>query len=134
MFAFIGLIISSGFAVIFIGLGLPLYFKKVKRNYFYGYRVSHYAMLDEEIWYEVNHLGGKHLIVMGSLLAGNALFAWLFLDHVQVQSIILNTDGVIVIGGFIYSIIRGKHLNNELATAKGLTNHLYPAVQYKVSE
>lgn len=132
MINFIGLVASSFFAVLFIGLGLPLFFKKVKRNYFYGYRVSQYAMLDDDIWYAVNHQGGKHLIVMGSLLAGNALFAWLFLDHLQIQRIILNTDALIVVIGFIYSIIKGSHLNNELARAKGLKNHIHPKNFYKI--
>lgn len=133
MILYIGLIVSTFFAVLFIGLGLPLFFNKVGRNYFYGYRISHYAMLDEDIWYAVNHQGGKHLIVMGSLLAGNALFALIFFGHIKAQSIILNTDALIVVIGFIYSIIRGKHLNNELARAKGLKNHIHPKDVYKVT-
>lgn len=132
MVNFLGLIISSFFGILFIGLGLPLFFKKIKRNYFYGYRISHYAMLDDEIWYEVNHQGGKHLIVMGSLLAGNALFALLFLNHTQTQSIILNTDALIVVIGFVYSIIKGRSLNNKLAKDKGLKKYTNPKDIYKI--
>ena len=126
MFPFIGLIASSGLAILFILLGLPLFFKKVKRNYFYGYRVGHYAMIDDEIWYAVNQQGGRHLIVMGSLLAGNSFFAWLFLEHTQVQGIILNMDAIILIVGFIYSIIKGRNLNERLAIEKGLKSSFRP--------
>ncbi len=132
-FNFIGLVVSSFFAVFFIILGLPLFFKKIKPNYFFGYSVSHYAMLDEEIWYAVNHQGGRHLIVIGSLLAGNALFALLFIKQIKVQGIILNTDALIVIVGFVYSLIRGKQLNNELAKTKGLKNHFRPQNLHKSS-
>jgi hypothetical protein len=133
MIIYIGLVVSSFFAVLFIGLGLPLYFKKIGRNYFYGYRISHYAMLDEDIWYAVNQQGGRHLIIMGSLLAGNALFAWLFIGQIKIQGIILNIDALIVLIGFIYSGVRGAHLNNQLAEAKGLKNNLAPKNYYKVS-
>jgi hypothetical protein len=133
MINFIGLVASSFFAILFIGLGLPLFFNKIKRNYFYGYRISQYAMLDDDIWYAVNHQGGKHLIIIGALLAGNSLFAWMFLGHFEIQSVILNTDAVIMVLGFVYSIIKGRHLNNELARAKGLKNHIHPQNIYKIN-
>ena len=133
-FNFIALTVSVFFAALFIVLGLPLFFKKIKRNYFFGYRISHYAMLDDDIWYAVNQQGGRHLLVMGLLLAINSVFAWLFLGHLEIQKIILYTDGLIILIGFLYSLAKGKHLNDKLARAKGLKNHIHPQNLYKISQ
>lgn len=132
MIAYIGLLASTFFALMFGVLGLPLFFNKIKRNYFFGYRVSHYAMLDEDIWYAVNHQGGQHLLVMSALLTINAIFSFIFYGREQIQSVLLITDGLIIVIGFIYSLARGVHLNNELAKAKGLKNHIHPKDLYKV--
>lgn len=129
----IGLLLSASLAVLFCVLGLPLYFKKVKRNYFYGYRVSQYAMLDDDIWYAVNQQGGKHLIVIGGLLALNAFFAALFIGQIKAQGVILYIDLAITVGGVAYSVIRGLVLNNRLAREKGLKNHIHPKNIYKLN-
>jgi hypothetical protein len=129
----IGLVISAPLAVMFTVLGLPLFFKKVKRNYFYGYRVSQYAMLDDDIWYAVNQRGGKHLIVIGGLLTLNALFALAFLGRIDAQRTVLYVDLGITVLGVIYSVAKGVSLNNRLAQEKGLKDHVNPKNIYKVN-
>jgi hypothetical protein len=129
----IALIISAPLALMFIVLGLPLYFKKVRRNYFYGYRVSQYAMLDDDIWYAVNQQGGKQLIIIGGLLMLNALFALIFIGRPKAQGTILYVDLAITLSGVIYSVIRGTKLNNRMAQEKGLRDHINPKNIYKLN-
>lgn len=122
----IALAISAPLAIMFASLGLPLFLKKIGRNYYFGYRISQYAMLDDDIWYAVNRQGGKHLIIIGALLAVNSVFAVWFLGRAEAQASILYVDLVIALGGVLYSVIKGAALNNRLAQEKGLKNHIRP--------
>ncbi len=129
----IALLVSGPLAILFILMGLPLYFKKIGRNYFFGYRISQYAMLDDDIWYAVNQQGGKHLIVIGSLLAVNCMFAVLFIGKPAAQGSILYVDLAITLTGVIYSILKGRALNNYLAEEKGLRGHIHPQNIHKLN-
>ncbi len=55
-------------AVITIGLGLPLKKRKVKPNWFYGFRTPA-TLKDEALWYDVNEKTGTDLVVIGNVLA-----------------------------------------------------------------
>lgn len=127
----IGLVISAPLSVMFTLLGLPLYLEKVRRNYFFGYRISHYAMLDDEIWYAVNKQGGKYLIIIGAFLALNSMFALIFIGKPATQKTILYANLVITVAGVLYSVIRGRILNNRLAMEKGLTANVPLKTTYK---
>lgn len=129
----IGFFASGTFAVLFVALGLPLFLKRIGRNYFFGYRISQYAMLDDDIWYAVNRLGGKHLMIIGAFLFANTIFAGMFIGQRQTQGIILYVDLGIMIIGLIYSLIKGRALNNRLAREKGLKNHIHPKNVYKIN-
>ena len=52
--------------LLFSGLSVPLIRKKVKMNSWYGIRVPA-AMLNENIWYEVNAIMGRYLFAFGLL-------------------------------------------------------------------
>jgi hypothetical protein len=117
---FLALAMSAPLALLFLFLGLPLFLEKIKPNYVFGYRISRYALLDEEIWYQVNKHGGGQLLIIGGLLILNSILAWLFLNKVEVQKAILNVDLVVIVGGSIYSLISGILLNKRLAREKGL--------------
>ncbi|WP_078394778.1 SdpI family protein [Shouchella patagoniensis] len=47
-------------------LGIPLYYKKVKPNHFYG--MTFKGTVSEKEWYAINHYGGKKLIQYGMIL------------------------------------------------------------------
>ena len=119
---YIALGVSGIFAVLFLACGLPLFLKKIKPNYLFGYRISQYAMLDSDIWYAVNRLGGIHLLIIGAFLAINTGFAWLGLDKNSNQELVLFIDLAILIIGGVYSTLAGIAYNNKLAKAKGLVN------------
>jgi len=129
---YIGLVVSAPIAVVFIIMGLPLIYRKIKRNYFFGYRVSTYAMVDDDIWYEVNRLGGKFLVTIGCLLAVTSIFAAIFIYQPQAQDIILYFDLAIMFIGIPWSVIRGRLLNNQLARDKGLKNHVHHKDVYRL--
>ncbi|MBN2046485.1 MAG: SdpI family protein [Anaerolineaceae bacterium] len=52
------------FDLILIGLAIPLMMKKIKPNYFYGFRVRK-TLQNEDIWYEVNQYAARYLLATG---------------------------------------------------------------------
>ena len=62
------LIIFLVSAVITIALGLPLKKRKVKPNWFYGFRTPA-TLKDEALWYDVNEKTGTDLVIIGNVLA-----------------------------------------------------------------
>ncbi|OHD57018.1 MAG: hypothetical protein A2Y33_08815 [Spirochaetes bacterium GWF1_51_8] len=59
-------------AMLFFILGIPMAIRKVKPNQIYGARTK-YTLMDEEIWYDVNAVAGKLLMVTGVVLAAIAI-------------------------------------------------------------
>jgi uncharacterized membrane protein len=55
-------LILIGCALLFVGLSLPLYLKKVQMNYLYGVRFQN-SFQSDEAWYEINRYGGKQLMI-----------------------------------------------------------------------
>jgi hypothetical protein len=62
------LLIFLGSAVITIALGLPLKKRKIKPNWFYGFRTPA-TLKDEALWYDVNEKAGHDLVMIGNVLA-----------------------------------------------------------------
>lgn len=62
------LLIFLSSAVITIGLGIPLKNRKIKPNWFYGFRTPA-TLKDEALWFDVNEKTGKDLVVIGNILA-----------------------------------------------------------------
>src|SRR5215470_4302807 len=54
--------------LIYIGISLPLYFKRIKPNGLYGFRTSK-TLSDPDIWYRANHVAGFDLAVAGAAIA-----------------------------------------------------------------
>jgi uncharacterized membrane protein len=52
-------------------LGLPLYFRRVPPNRFYGFRTGR-TLADPAAWYAVNRVAGGWLVVTGAATAGVA--------------------------------------------------------------
>lgn len=65
-----------GAGVLFLALGIPLFLKRVRPNFLYGCRTTK-TMSDERIWYAVNRITGKSMIVGGAVMiaASTVLFA-----------------------------------------------------------
>ncbi len=52
--------------ITFIAISIPLLKRKIKMNYYYGFRVKK-AFVSKENWYKINEYGAKHLIIWSSL-------------------------------------------------------------------
>lgn len=65
-------------AVVLIGLNLPLAWRKVPRNRWYGFRLG-IAMKDDAAWYRINAYGARRLIawcvLLGLIGAVSAVYA-----------------------------------------------------------
>jgi uncharacterized membrane protein len=57
---------------LFIGLGVPLMLQSVKPNRWYGFRTPK-TLSDPEIWYAVNRVTGRDLLIGGAVLVCVAL-------------------------------------------------------------
>ncbi len=116
-----GILIPGIFAMLFIGLGIPLAYRKVKRNHIYGYRISSYVMDHDDIWYAVNEMGGKHLvIIIGCILAVIAVYATFFIGRPEIQGPLLILAYVCVLLGVAFSWWRTLSLTYKMAKDKGL--------------
>jgi uncharacterized membrane protein len=60
--------------VVFAALGVPLLRGRVRPNFWYGCR-THRTLSDERIWYAVNRVTGRDMIVGGAIIIAAALFA-----------------------------------------------------------
>lgn len=116
----IGFVISLILAISSLLLGIALIFRKVKPNYFYGFRVSKFVFKSDDIWYEVNAKGGMHLIIIGGVLMIIALLALVYINDNIMQYIFIFIDFLILILGLILSLIITYNLAHRLAKEKGL--------------
>ncbi len=62
---------TSGIVVL---LGIPLYFRKVPPNRFYGFRTGR-TLSDPQVWYEVNRVTGGWMVITGAATAAVATWA-----------------------------------------------------------
>jgi uncharacterized membrane protein len=65
-------LLFAAVGVVFIGIGVPLLRRQVKPNFWYGCRTQK-TLSDEKIWYAVNRVTGRDLIVAGILLLTSSL-------------------------------------------------------------
>jgi uncharacterized membrane protein len=65
-------ILFAGVGLLYIALGIPLLRGRVKPNSWYGCRTQK-TLSDETIWYAVNRVTGRYMIVSGVLLIVSSL-------------------------------------------------------------
>jgi uncharacterized membrane protein len=75
-------------ALLFIGLSIPLYLGKIKRNNYYGFRTTK-SLSNDEIWYAVNRDSAINFMWAGSIILLTALI--LFFSRNSLGSEILVT-------------------------------------------
>jgi len=115
-----GILVPGLLAFIFIVIGLPLVFRKIKPNFFYGYRLSSYVIENDDIWYRINEIGGKHLIIIGCLVAAISISAIFFVGHSEIQNIFLAAGLLTSVFGIILSWWRTLFIADKIAKEKGL--------------
>jgi len=75
------------FAALIIGISIPLYLGKVKKNRWYGVRIPK-AFTSDDNWYKINRYGGKRMIIWSIPLAvlGIATLFFPFAGHTDGHS------------------------------------------------
>jgi hypothetical protein len=115
-----GVLIPGLLAFLFIVIGLPLFFRKIKPNYFYGYRLSSYVIENDDIWYRINAIGGKHLVIIGSLVAAISISAVFYIGQTEIQNIFLAAGLTTSVIGIILSWGRTLYIANKMIKDKDL--------------
>jgi hypothetical protein len=100
---------------LFIALGLPLALRKIKRNIFYGYRISIYVFENDDIWYQVNEMGGKHFVYIGA-----TLIALQFINSLVMSKALTALSGIFLFCSILLSTIQAYKLTYKLAKKHGL--------------
>lgn len=70
-------LLFSAVGVLYIGLGIPLLFDRVPPNWWYGCRTRK-TLSDVNIWYAVNRITGRDLIVAGIAVVVTAVGVFIF--------------------------------------------------------
>jgi ABC-type antimicrobial peptide transport system permease subunit len=117
---FAALIIAGGGSLLALGFGLPLMLRKIRRNCYYGYRITRDVMSDDDIWYEVNAMGGRHMVTGSVFLGAIAMVSLAFVGDPGAQSTLVLITLVTTTAGMAYSTWRAYRLSNRLAADKGL--------------
>lgn len=113
-------VISGMFAVLCFGLGLPLALGKVPRNALYGYRLNRYVMEDDDIWFEVNRMGGRDMVTASPVFLVIAVVASSYIGNVRVQTDLMFLMMFLTIAGLAFTMQRTFKLSYRLAEEKGL--------------
>ncbi|MEX1024669.1 MAG: SdpI family protein [Planctomycetota bacterium] len=106
--------------LLFAGLAIPLWRRRVAPNAWYGLRVRA-TFVDEDVWYDANESSGRDLFWLGVVIAGLslALVPVPVVDGTQHLTTLL---AVTLIGSFLLAwigIARANRLLRERRTASG---------------
>jgi uncharacterized membrane protein len=71
-----------GSGIVFVGLGIPLFQRRVPPNAWYGCRTKK-ALSDEQIWYAVNRVTGKSMIAGGAVMTFASVALFWFREKVR---------------------------------------------------
>ena len=86
--------------LLFIGISIPLIKRKVKINSWYGIRLPQ-TMSNENVWYEVNAIMGKYLLVFGIIISG--LSGYFFFNPLKDEFyMIYMLLAILIIGSFLF--------------------------------
>ena len=98
-------------SVVWIGLSLPLVFRRVPPNVGYGLRVPA-TFKDERVWYDANAATGREMFVLGVSLLGFALLppllGWRGEKHWLAWSALL------VVGSLTMAVVGWRRANRML--------------------
>jgi uncharacterized membrane protein len=98
--------------VLYIGLGIPLLQGRIPPNRFYGSRTKK-TLSDERIWYAVNRITGRDLIIGGVAVVITAIGIQFFgqsLDPHHARTILLTVLVVSVIVMVINSLLAERRM------------------------
>jgi hypothetical protein len=91
----IAALIFSGVGAVFIGLGIPLFQRRVPPNSWYGCRTTK-SLSDEGIWYAVNRTTGQDMILAGILIIISSLIVFMFRNQMNPNSAAVALPAVLI--------------------------------------
>lgn len=115
----LGTVLAFLAAFVGIAAGIPLAQRRISRNGLYGYRFS-YTLEDDDIWYTVNEMGGRHFIAAGCAFFVVGLLSLLILGNAQAQLWLANLLAVAVLAGLLVTFAIAYRRAEKMAEAKGL--------------
>lgn len=100
-------ILFAAVGLLYTGLGIPLLRGKVKPNLWYGCRTEK-TLADERLWYEVNRVTGRDLIVAGIVVVISSLVVFLLARHINstFATLILLAVLLIAVGVMVINSLR----------------------------
>ncbi len=104
--------------ILFILVSLPLLYRKVPINIFYGFRISKYVFVDKDIWYPVNELGGKYFVGTGIVLLALS-FISMYASPELLYRFLLPFEIAFTITSISYTWYKALKLTYILARKKG---------------
>jgi len=93
---------------LFVGLGIPLMQRRIRPNIWYGFRTGK-TLSNEEIWYAINHVTGKDMILVGAILAAVSLIVMAMRHQISTEMAVLVLVGV-CLAATAYMAIHGVAL------------------------
>ena len=61
------LLVFAGVGLLFMALGLPLFYEKIKKNIWYGLRTKK-TLSNDKIWYKANKYFGRDFSILGAVI------------------------------------------------------------------
>jgi uncharacterized membrane protein len=99
-------LLFSGVGLLYIALGIPLFRGQVRPNAWYGCRTTK-TLSDEKIWYGVNRVTGRDMIVSGIAVLLSSLLVFLLRSHMNsniaaavLLTVLLLGVGIMVVNSF----------------------------------
>ena len=91
------------YAYIFFIISIPLIFKKIKPNYFYGFKTKK-TLENKEIWYKANKFLGITLYITAIIILLSSMFLYFFLNKIE-KNLFQIMYLIIFLGPLLSSII-----------------------------
>ena len=85
---FITIFTFTFIGVVFVILGIPLFLKKVKPNWFYGFRTPT-TVKNKDLWFKVNKQVGREFIIAGIIVIIGSIFMLIFQPILTLIQIII---------------------------------------------
>jgi uncharacterized membrane protein len=93
-------------------LGIPLIYKKIKPNWFYGFRLPE-TVSNKEIWYKVNKQTGKDFVISGFILIITSLILLILIRSIDIITITM-IQTIVLLVTITAIIARGLALLKKL--------------------
>ena len=97
--------------LLFIGMSIPLIKRKIKINHWYGVRLPQ-TMKNESVWYTVNEIMGKYILVFGIIIFVLSIILFLIPLFTELMSVIILS--IISMVGAIGMAMRSIKISNQI--------------------